>query len=60
MAAASARVHGFTRTDETLARLDPAAATRATRRLHDTLCAHLTDNGVWFDSRGWLIAGSNR
>jgi SAM-dependent methyltransferase len=60
VAAASAWVHGFTHTDETLARLDPAAATQATRRLHDTLAAHLTDNGVWFDSRAWLVTGSNR
>jgi len=55
VAAASARVHGFTRPDWTqpLRHARPGACTT-------TLSAHLTDNGVWFDSRGWLIAGSNR
>lgn len=60
VAAASAWVNGFTSTDESLAGLDPAAATRATRRLRDTLAAHRTDDGVWFDSRAWLVTGSNQ
>jgi SAM-dependent methyltransferase len=60
VAAALAWVRGFTWTDETLRRLDPAAAARAVRRLRDTLSAHLTDDGVWFDSRAWLITGATR
>jgi SAM-dependent methyltransferase len=60
VAAAVNWVRGFTCTDETLTRLDPAAAARAVRRLRDTLSTHLTDDGVWFDSRAWLITGSTR
>ncbi|MFE9443550.1 class I SAM-dependent methyltransferase [Streptomyces sp. NPDC006602] len=48
-------VRGFTCTSERLKRLDPAAATRAVERLRVTLAAHLSDDGVRFDSRAWLI-----
>lgn len=48
-------VRGFTCTNEALKRLDPAAATLATGRLRDVLAAHLTDDGVWFDSRAWTV-----
>jgi SAM-dependent methyltransferase len=48
-------VRGFTSTSETLARLTPTAAARATDRLHDTLAAHLTTDGVYFDSRAWMV-----
>jgi SAM-dependent methyltransferase len=46
------RLLGF---DDQLAGLDAAAAGRARTRLRDTLAAHLTDGGVYFDSRAWLI-----
>jgi SAM-dependent methyltransferase len=48
-------VRGFSCTSEILARLDPAAADRALRRLRDTLSAHQTADGIWFDSRAWLV-----
>jgi ubiquinone/menaquinone biosynthesis C-methylase UbiE len=48
-------VHGFTCTSEALRRLDPAAAARAVGRLRETLSAHLSDDGVWFNSRAWII-----
>jgi hypothetical protein len=48
-------VRGFTCTNEALKRLDPAAATRATGRLRDMLAAHLTDDGICFDSRAWTV-----
>ena len=48
-------VRGFTCTSEVLRRLDPAAAARAVERLRETLSAHLTDDGVWFNSRAWII-----
>jgi SAM-dependent methyltransferase len=48
-------VRGFTCTNEMLKRLDPAAAERALRRLRDALAAHLSDDGVWFNSRAWII-----
>ena len=48
-------VRGFTRTSEVLKRLDPDAVTRAEDRLRTVLAAHLSDDGVWFDSRAWII-----
>lgn len=48
-------VRGFTHTSEVLKRLDPAAAARAVERLSEALTAHLSDDGVWFDSRAWII-----
>jgi ubiquinone/menaquinone biosynthesis C-methylase UbiE len=48
-------VRGFTCTSEVLKRLDPAAATRADERLRQALAAHLSDDGVWFNSRAWIV-----
>jgi len=50
-------VRGFTCTSEVLKRLDPAAATQALARLREAITAHLTDDGVWFNSRAWVITG---
>ena len=36
-------------------RLDPAAAARTVGRLREMLAAHLGGNGVWFDSRAWIV-----
>jgi ubiquinone/menaquinone biosynthesis C-methylase UbiE len=55
VAAALDWIRGFTCTSEVLKRLDPAAAARAVERLRVALAAHLSDNGVWFDSRAWII-----
>ena len=55
VAAALDWVRGFTCTSEILNRLDPATAAGALRRLRETLSAHLSDDGVWFDSRAWVI-----
>jgi SAM-dependent methyltransferase len=55
LAAALDWVRGFACTSEILKRLDPAAAARAAGRLRETLAAHLSDDGVWFDSRAWII-----
>ena len=60
VAAALDWVRGFTYTSEVLKRLDPAAATRADERLREVLAAHLSDDGVWFDSRAWIITGRFR
>ncbi|MFF1451989.1 hypothetical protein ACFVYF_28180 [Streptomyces sp. NPDC058274] len=35
--------------------LDAASAERALDRLRATLDAHDTGDGVWFDSRAWLV-----
>jgi SAM-dependent methyltransferase len=48
-------VRGFTYTIEALKRLDRAAATRAVERLRETLAAHASNDGVWFDSRAWIV-----
>lgn len=48
-------VRGFTSTREALASLDPARAERALQRLRDVLAAHLSERGVWFDSRAWIV-----
>ena len=48
-------VRGFTCTSEALKPLDPAAAARAVGRLREALTAHLSDDGVWFNSRAWII-----
>ncbi len=50
VAAALAWVRGFTCTSEALKRLDPAEAARAVGRLSEVFAAHLTDDGIWFDS----------
>lgn len=55
VAAAFDWVRGFACTSEILDRLDPATAARAVGRLRETLSAHLSDDGVWFNSRAWLI-----
>jgi SAM-dependent methyltransferase len=48
-------VRGFTSTREYLKRLDPTAAALAIARLNRAFGAHLSDSGVWFNSRAWLI-----
>jgi hypothetical protein len=55
VAAALDWVRGFTCTSTVLKRLDPAAAARAAGRLREMLSAHLSDDGVWFSSRAWII-----
>ena len=48
-------VRGFTCTAEILKGLDPATATRAVENLRAALAAHLSDDGVWFNSSAWII-----
>jgi SAM-dependent methyltransferase len=55
VAAALDWIRGFTCTSEILKRLDPPAATRAVENLRVALAAHLSDDGVWFNSRAWII-----
>src|SRR5262249_57987172 len=60
VAAALDWVQGFTCTSEVLKRLDPAAAARAVGRLWEALAAHTSDDGVWFNSRAWIITARRR
>ncbi|MDN3355125.1 alpha/beta fold hydrolase [Actinomadura sp. DC4] len=55
VAAALEWVRGFTRTREVLGSLTPADASRAEERLRQELAEHLTDDGVRFDSRAWIV-----
>ena len=59
-AAALDWVGGFACTDEFLKRLDPAAAARALARLRDVLAARMSDEGVWFKSRAWILTAHRR
>jgi ubiquinone/menaquinone biosynthesis C-methylase UbiE len=54
-AAALAWVRGFGCANNFLKRVDPAAAARALARLRDALAARMTDEGIWFDSRAWIV-----
>jgi ubiquinone/menaquinone biosynthesis C-methylase UbiE len=49
-------VRGFACTREILSRLDPAAVEHALGRLRDMLAGHLSGDGVWFDSRAWIVS----
>jgi SAM-dependent methyltransferase len=60
VAAALDWVRGFACTSNVLKRLEPAAAARAAGRLRETLSAHLSDDGVWFNSRAWIITARRR
>jgi SAM-dependent methyltransferase len=53
-------VRGFSCTNQVLERLDPAAAARAVERLREVLAAHLSDDGVLFDSRAWIVTALRR
>jgi len=52
-------IRGFTCTSQALNRLDLVAAERTVRRLRETLAAHTRDDGVWFDSRAWIVTARN-
>jgi hypothetical protein len=59
-AAALDWVRGFASTNELLQRLDPTEAARAIARMRDMLAARLSDKGVWFDSRAWIVTAQRR
>jgi hypothetical protein len=54
-AAALNWVRGFTSTSDGLNRLDAAGADRALGRLRAALATHTSDDGVWFNSRAWIV-----
>ena len=54
MATALDWIRGFALTG-----LDTAAAAGATERLRQALAAHLSDDGVWFDSSAWTFSGTS-
>jgi hypothetical protein len=60
VAAALDWVLGFRCTNDVLKRLDPVAAERALKRLCETLAAHASGDGIWFDSRAWIVTARRR
>jgi SAM-dependent methyltransferase len=53
-------VRGFAYTREILRQLDATAAEGAVGRLCEALAAHVSDDGVWFDSRAWIVTARRR
>jgi len=53
-------VRGFASVKDVLQRLDPASTERALGRLRRTLEEHFNGQGVWFDSRAWLVTANRR
>jgi SAM-dependent methyltransferase len=49
-------IRGFSSVTEALERMDPASAEGALERLRQALAAHVSADGVWLDSRAWLVA----
>ncbi|NHC12457.1 methyltransferase domain-containing protein [Motilibacter sp. E257] len=47
---------GFASTRAVVQSLDAVAAERAEARLQRVIAAHLSDEGVWFESRAWLVS----
>ena len=60
VAAALDWVSSFTSTSDVQKQRDPAAADRAQARLRELLAAHQGDDGVWFDSRAWIVTAHRR
>jgi SAM-dependent methyltransferase len=53
-------VRGFASTNEVLRSSNPASAKRSLDRLRETLAAHAGADGIWFDSRAWIVAARRR
>jgi SAM-dependent methyltransferase len=48
-------IGGFASTKGVLEGLDPASREVALERLRETLAANAREDGVWFDSRAWIV-----
>lgn len=60
VAAALEWVGAFSCVRAVLQRLDPASTARAREHLLQTLAAHAGGDGVWFDSRAWIVTARRR
>ena len=60
VAAALAWTSGFSSVKDALSRLDSSAAESALERLRQALAGHVSANGVWLDSRAWIVAAHRR
>jgi SAM-dependent methyltransferase len=60
VAAALDWIRGFSSVKDVLQRMDPTAAERALERLRQALAAHASGEGIWLDSRAWIVAARRR
>jgi ubiquinone/menaquinone biosynthesis C-methylase UbiE len=60
VAAALDWVCGFSSTKEALRQMAPADRERSLAALRETLAAHDTGHGIWFDSRAWIVTARRR
>ena len=60
VAAALEWVSGFSSVNVVLQGLDPDSTARTREQLRQTLAAHASKDGVWFDSRAWIVAARRR
>jgi SAM-dependent methyltransferase len=49
---------GFSFTQQLLRQLDPLGREHAIERLRDMLAAHYSGDGVWVDSRAWIVTAT--
>jgi SAM-dependent methyltransferase len=60
VAAALEWIRGFSSVKDVLERLDPASAENALERLRRALATHVSRQGLWLDSRAWIVAARRR
>ena len=60
VAAALEWVSGFSCVSAKLQSSDAGSRARTRERLRQTLAAHASEDGVWFDSRAWIVAARRR
>jgi SAM-dependent methyltransferase len=60
VAAALDWIRGFTCTNDALKLMDSTSAERAVERFREMLTAHARRDGVWFDSRAWIVESRRR
>ena len=53
-------IRGFSSVKNALPRRDPASAEGSLERLRHALAGHVVGNGVWLDSRSWIVAARRR
>jgi SAM-dependent methyltransferase len=60
VAAALEWIRGFASVNDVLKRLDHVSTEPVLDRLRQTVAEHLSGQGVWFDSRAWIVTTSRR
>jgi SAM-dependent methyltransferase len=53
-------VSGFSNVNVVLQRSDSVSTARAREQLRQTFAAHASNDGVWFDSRAWIVTARRR